>query len=466
MTFSRESSFIENAFANRTKVEAYTNFIIAVQLNKIITPSILSNSLRQLILNNPTLALTLNFKDDSRQSGIIKPVDLILFDDVVEFSTINNPINEHELKRFNQVICQVGINKPLWRVKVYQYKDIQYITVICEHTLFDGNSGVYFHKDLIEILDKNLNHDNCINVLFDVNNDSHIFDENPPLSALQLIDLYNVPFLTLLKIIWIQKLCPKWLLTYWRTYFNKDLPNLIENPVFKYKPTKKIIDCNHKLINLSSAEVTTLFTNLKRNNFTFTPVISALSCQTFTDIIAPIATPGVKWSTSVQVLVNGRRFYPGLQKQLKYTICVSAVEVILGPITRSNLTKSIDYVKQQVQQDIETKFSFKLMGALKYANPATLLDSLVGTYSRPTIELSNLGNQIIKTENLEVENIWFSQDLGASAQIGYSIISTKGGMNIVLGVVPEIYHLKNEKDQKVIDLYAEELKNRLLTYGN
>lgn len=464
--YSRKSHFLENPFAIRTKDGAYTNFNVTVQLDQTITPSILSISLRQLILQNPALSLNFTPDPEKENSFVAKPVDQILFDDVVEFSTISNPFSEGELKKLNSIVCQIGTNKPLWKIRVFQYEKIQYITVVCEHTLFDGNSGVFFHKDLVEILDKNLQHDSCLEVLFDKKIDNHIFTENFPLPAGELTDLYKTPFLTLVKIIWTKLLCPRWLLTYWRSYMDPTLPNLIENPVFQYKPIEKIIDCNHKLINLTSAQVTTMLTNIKRNKVPFTPVVSAISCQTFEDVIVPIVTPYATCSTSVQVLVNGRRFYPGLQRQLKYTICVCSIEIILGPFSSTNLDKAVEYVNQQVQKDIVSKYSFHLMGALKYTDPSKFVDSRVGTYARPTIEISNLGNQIIEAENVQVENIWFSQDLGTSAQIGYSIVSTKGGMNIVLGVVPEIYHLTNEKNQRIIDVYAEELKHRLLTYGS
>lgn len=463
--YSRKSSFNEDFFAHKTKRNAYTNFNITVQLNTIITPTVLSASLRELILENPTLSL--NFEDDPNtpKSFIARPAKRIYFDDVVQFNNIDHPIDEEQLKKFDTVFCPINLeNAPLWRLQVNQYKDTQYLTVFCEHSLFDGNSGVYFHKDLIEILDRNIKSDTLTKVLFDSEKDRHIFKENPPLPSTQLVDLYDIQWLTRLKIFFEQKIIPEWLLSYWRSYFDPLYPDLKKNPIFRYKTVAKEAEANYRIVSFTKAEATTILANIKRQKATFTPVLTAIATQTFQDIVGPVINPNVKFSAHADVLINGRRFHPGLTLRLKYAFCVTGIDIILGPVT--NLESSIQYITDSIQENMKTKKCFKKFGILKYEDPVAMVTRRIGQHSRCTIEVSNLGNHIVKTENVQLENIWFSQMLGGGAQIGFSVISGKGGINLTLGIAPEIFHLKTEKDQSVVQLYATELKRRLLSYEN
>lgn len=495
MTYSRKSGFIEDVFAHRTNNNYYTNFNITIELSSPLKFLSLAKGLRELILQYPTLALSLHGPPFT-----LKPASKIVFGDVVQVTDIDSTINEELLLRFNKVAPQLNIDLPLWRLKVFNFKDTQFLTIFCEHSLFDGNSGVFFLKDLVNLVkevgetetdlsvdgekevDSGFNAktitDSIYNqtdsiadssstsvdefVLFDLSQDGHIFDENSPLASTEIIDLYNVPILKILKYFWVEKLCPKWLLRYWRSYFDFSLPNLIKNPIFTFKLTEKFFKCDYKIIHFNKIETETLLKNIKKQAVSFTPVISALSCQVFQEIISPAVNSRIDFSSTVDVLINGRRFYPGLLEKLKYSFCVSAVQIILGPMkSERELSKSIQYVNNQVLKQIESKESFKKVGMVKYIDPEQLVHSRVGTHSRATVEISNLGNH-----NFDgLENIWFSQDLGSGCQIGYSIISSKNGMNIVLGVVPEIFELRNDKGEQLIELYAKEMKTRLILFG-
>jgi hypothetical protein len=179
-------------------------------------------------------------------------------------------------------------------------------------------------------------------------------------------------------------------------------------------------------------------------------------------VITPAIDSNNHYSLSTAIVVNGRRYFPDSEFDLKYNLCVGVSKIILGPL-EGDLIPSMKLVNKMLLSDLNTRVGFKPMGALKYANAKLILDGTIGTHPGCTMEISNLGNQKISTEDLNVENIWFSQDLGTSGLMGFSLVSSGGGMNIVTGIVPEVFNLQTENGT-VIDVFVDQLKNNLLAY--
>ena len=159
----RKPGYYERHFICRNLEGYYSNFNIVARYNKHISSAHLALALRTLIAQDPIFVLGIfrnkntTPEDDSKFNATnfnVRPVKSFNFDDVVKYEKISK-FDDSVFARINERTCPVDIELPLWRIAVFELEQdgSQYLCIYFEHALFDGGSGVEFHRDLAKALE-------------------------------------------------------------------------------------------------------------------------------------------------------------------------------------------------------------------------------------------------------------------------------------------------------------------------
>lgn len=473
MKLIRPETFYERQFTYRLKVGAYSNFNVTVHLDRLVTPTHLSHALRHLIRKRPNLALTVD--DNDR----VMLLDEIQFNDVCVFEE-ETDFNENTLERLNEI--RFDTNLPTWRIVVWQspQSSAQWISCVFEHTFYDGMLGSFFAEDLVEALTgvhepKKTPLDFC-DVVYsstepnDVANGpgkikrliSHSGAAKDPSSpsikrlasfapitpapqpqiygpTLEVCDLYTsggwwwtIKHL-LLELLpsFVKKFYIKW----------TEGIDLFAHPKYSNLPIRFGSHTNYRILNIKPAQ---LLTRLRNNSLTLTPYLASVVTRCFQQVILPHIKPdALKYSVNCSLVVNGRRYYPEKADELRYNLCMSAIDIILPPLpTREALDRVIATdttdIAHQLAIGLHLREPFRLISLFRFILPSAFKSGVNGSHSRATTEVSNLGLCDFSTHKFKVKNIWFSQDIGSSCHAGFSVITTpEGGMNLVVGFLDE-----------------------------
>ncbi|KAG7663967.1 uncharacterized protein J8A68_002528 [[Candida] subhashii] len=463
----RSPTFFERYQIHRTVNKYYSNFNVTAEYNQQITPELLSNALHNLIIKNPILGCNffrINNEDETQDANNfrLRPIDEIKFDDIVEYTDFE--VDSEYLTYLNSIRFEVDTEKPLWKLVVSQGGNKTKISVVCNHTFFDGGSGSYFHTDLVKELNQLSDVHDKKDVIF-VNDE--LIPEQVPAPVDSLTSLYNPPFVFKIATMLNLFLVPTWLKNLYRRWV---YPNTYKYPLFKFKPIEVGSPTNYRILHLSNEKSQSILKFTKSQGLTFTPYLTGIALKAFQDTITPHISKG-PCSMNVIIDTSGRRYYPDLEPLLKYQGCVAASDITVEPIitptnTFSSLKNIMNYISGIMNKDIKSRSIFHYVGLLKSVNISQLFKKKIGSHGRATIEVSNLGCIRDIEGDIKIENMWFSQDNGFSAHIQFSIVSTpKGGMNIVCGNLNEVEEIINpDTGTKIIDEFIKTLNDRLIQY--
>lgn len=476
----RRPGFFERNYIARNIEGIYTNFNITAQYDHRIDEALLSNALRAIILKNPSFAV--NFyrdgdrSEDSKMNGNnfeLRCVQKIDFEEVVEFFEMDTPFGEEQLTALDKRTCPMNDARPLWRVNVFECTSdkSQTLTFYCDHSLFDGTSGVNFHEDLIRELAALSEEDDLRfqGTLFDYSRDRELL---PSLldNSDKLVPLYKAPFIYSVVTIIKELLVPKWVKTLFNSFLNWNHPNTYKYPIFRHNPTRKGINTNHKLININPDQVQMLTSFCKSQKMTLSPYLSTIAMLSLQETVFPCISDQRR-SFEIDFTINGRRYFPASLSQAKYGLYVAAVDVTIGPLPSPATFKAIlpqmKYQSKLLSSAVEDHSPFYFTGLLAYINVWDFIQTKLGKLdSRRTAEISNLGNRIIHSRNWHVRNLWFSQSNGLSSHFCFSIISTKtGGLNLVVGFLDEVKALQTSRGNNAMDEFVEHFSSTLLQFA-
>lgn len=150
----RPLSPYENFFRARSQYSFYNNFHISGRYSIELTKEITSKVLRKIILKNPNLCCNC-FKENG--TWIMKTVDTIraenVFIDLISdnYNDLKDKklplVTEHAMKVFNNIKFELG-REQLFKICI----NGPILSVIFDHSLFDGMVGLYFHREFDKYL--------------------------------------------------------------------------------------------------------------------------------------------------------------------------------------------------------------------------------------------------------------------------------------------------------------------------
>lgn len=149
--------YLDRVQISRNVENYYHNFNITMQLNQNVSPEELSTALREIIGTHPILAYQAvrkegtNSEDDRKADGrnwVRKPVDVIRFDDVIEYRTLDEPWGETFVADLDPIFFTLGSTLPLWKVIVSEYHGLQRISFVCDLIFLDCFCATSFVDDL------------------------------------------------------------------------------------------------------------------------------------------------------------------------------------------------------------------------------------------------------------------------------------------------------------------------------
>lgn len=460
----RKPAFTESYFLCVNVEKFYTNFNVVGQFNKRFSKSALSHALMSMIANNSWLTynffpisnkLPKNYHDDYE----LRPVDTIHFDKVVEYRKIAE-FNELTLETIDGFKNQIGCTyAPLWQLCVFETEESQYVCGYFCHTLADGGTALQFQRDLAKGLASSENETEVVDVLFDYEKAFHDLPDILPAREL-LTDLY-IPSIFGRVRFWMEMNAPilvNWL--YRGISYLKSIFGLNENklPLFTSCPVTKDLASKFKLLNFPPDEVKAITDYCRRNKITLTPFLSIIALDCLEKIIFPHfpqSNGSTQYSTSHYMAISGRRYYPQFTNPFLYGVYVCGAPVnfkAINAASNEDLLIAMKKFHQSIQEEIETRRSFKLLWMWNVADISRTLNRKLGKLRRYTTTISNLG--MVKDDpdcSWKLVNAWFSLNISIGYHFILDMVSTEtGGLNLVIPYMAFYDELKAEVDNKVI----------------
>ncbi|KAI5967245.1 hypothetical protein KGF57_000460 [Candida theae] len=419
----RPPSFMERYQLCRVDNKYYPNFNITVKYASSISPTVLAHAVHNIIVKNPILGCNY-FKSTKAEDHndyrdySIRAID-IKFDDLITVRSdpTETYINDEFFSGLDKIFFNINERKPLWHLVL----NGPYVTIVCSHIYFDGNSGCFFHKDLLEEL-KELNpiEDSLVPLEYIVKA-VEITSVPPPVDA--TTSLYSLPILQTLKNVFKLVVAPSW------------FKPATQFPIFQTKPVVVDQITHFKVIHIDPTTLKSLLTHVKSMNTTLTPWIIAITFRSFSKL-----HPNNSFDATIPL--NGRRYTPAD----KYQVVVAESVVTLDPPFEIESTTSA--ISTQLTTDLETRDPFNRVALLKFVNVGNFAGGRIGTHARRTLELSNVGK-------LPVPQVWFSQGCGFSAHLQLNLASGEDGMDIVFAYVDEV---KKDFDEFLTN-FQQEIEN-------
>lgn len=452
MDYARDPDNLECFYICQGTKRLYTNFNLSVELNRKTDAVQLSNVLRAMVLKTPYLSCNVfrngNFNDRKCNGSNFKLNYLkkIEFEAVVSFEKFVNIDNDF-FTLLTERVFPMGQQLPLWQLVVFENPDTQILSFYCDHTFFDGTSGVLFMKDLVKGLNEYWKSPNLsyVPVLFDYEKDAPNLGKIP-LSGFSGLSLYKVSIFKAIRIT-LDELCmPSFAKKFFRTFI-KGGPNMYRNPVFvsgclSEPETKTLI----RAVSLTKDLAGPLLRLCKANKVTFTPLLAMLALYSFQQTVKKKLSK-TNTSSSICIDINGRRYLPECANRygLFMSTSMSLVPPIPPPREWFDKHSPLRKTNKTLNKHIASRFPFKFVGVLKYVNPWFLADKQLGLTDLKTMDCSNVGVQDISCGDWYASSAWFSQSVGNLVNMGVSCISVEGVINTCFGFAAPLVDLVGEE---------------------
>ena len=451
MDYSRDPDALERYYIYRATRKLYTNFNISVELNRRTDAKQLSNALRAMILRTPYLATNATKKhnsDDAKCNGHnykVNYISKIEFETAVSFEKLEK-VDSEFFTRLDERVCQVGEQLPLWRLVVFENSETQVLSLYCDHTFFDGTSGVLFMKDLVKELDQCWNSPSISYqpVLFDCEKDAPSVGKIPR-GAFSGLSLYKLSIFEAVRIAlsqWVPSFVKRFLQSYiW------DGPNLFRNPMF-------VSGCRSKTSPRTCVRAVSLTRDLaepllklcKANQVTFTPLLVILALYSFQQTVKTKLSLE-NTSSHINIDINGRRYVPPYAN--KYGLCMATSLRLIGPVPSPgkwfDQNSPLRKTNKKLLEDVASRYPFRYVGILNHINFWSFVDKQLGLANWKTLDCSNVGVQDISSGDWYATSAWFSQSVGSALHLVVSCISVNGAINMCFGFAAPLVDLVGEE---------------------
>lgn len=405
---------------------------------------LLYRALRKLLIDYPSLTCNVFQVDDDRKV-VMRPVEKIVFDDVVEILVDPVPIRNETLMRdlAETQFSQVYQEKPLFKLTIPNEVSL---CAAFEHTLADGLVGRYFHEIFLDSLaycDNDDNHAEYTSlygappaeflgllVLFSLENDTARFTSSvpPPLEM----------YMGSLEVVEIDSL-----------HFSKQVPPdypLLWPGRFLSKLERSIA---YKHLNLSASQLRQVLAQCKLHNVTLTSYV-VVNCAM---ALQPIFGPSHHFL--VVTAVTLRRFLSAETVELPYQSLVDPTKKMLGlhshggmaqlfaPIDHFSWDLVAHYDANMRKTVADKQGLWSILNHLHVpdwrGDNASEFASTLGKSKLDSLKLSNLGYVDFPSHPSEKGSPWtvkdlvFWQDIAPTSEFVANVISTPlGGLNVVI----------------------------------
>ncbi|KAI5957207.1 hypothetical protein KGF54_000135 [Candida jiufengensis] len=421
----RSPSLLERYQLCRVDNKYYPNFNITVKYpifqnydsNQLSI--LLSNAIHRVIEKNPILGCNYfktNDNDEDYKNYMIRAID-IKYDDLIVNES--SDIDEEYFTNLNDIFLEINVNKPLWRLIINK----NYLTIVCSHIYFDGNSGCFFHKDLMEEI--NILNQKNLKDLPNLELISRAEDiKSVPPSITDTSSVFSLPIIQTIKN----------LTSIYIPWFNETT----KYPIFKTTPISvdQILNNRFKILRINSQKLSKLLTYVRSNKLTLTPFLAAISLKILSKYYPEKAL-------DVTIPLNGRKYDQSIDK---YQGCVAESVIKLDP-PFDNIETS-GKISTKLTKDLESRNPFYQVALLKLVNIKDFFRQRIGSYGRHTVELSNVGK-------LPFEDCYFNQGCGFGCHLQLNVVSDLNGMNVLFGCIEEI----EDVFYKVVDDFEKEIES-------
>lgn len=412
----RSLSLYESFFRCRTVNGYYNGFQVTATYSSPLSLHKLYWALAATLVDYPILASNVFRKD---KDYVVAPLDRITLKQVVSIIDSNHPdydvmmsngtISETGMKYLNSFVFQVDCQLPLF--KVFLFGD-NVLSVVLDHTLYDGLVGNYFHELLLKKL-RLLPED-----VDEVSMDDEVFVHcgDNLCSYPEPIDCYF----------------PEWEIPFTDdpNHFTKQVPLGLDKWKGRF-PGAKGVSIAFKLINVPSQDLVNILSNCKLKNVTLTSYIEAVFLKTFQPVFGDNYTHN-------KVAITLRRFVPNCPEFLVNNLAHTGLPMNFPPINDFSWDL-VQTINQNLKSSITNPKIMNVMMPFKQTyipgdNNLPFFDSLLGKVKPETLKLSNLGFIRLPADGLTITDMIFSQDVSAvTSEFMINVISTSiGGLNIVM----------------------------------
>lgn len=448
---TRKPEFNERYYICRGTEKYYTNFNITAKYDKLISKSHLSIALRSLILKNSWLAQNF-FKiegSDSRKENFrnwrVQVINKISFEDVVKYKKIDK-FDETTLEYLNMLTLEMDVQMPLWRIIVFEENTgDQLLTVYVDHSQYDGLSAVQFQKDLSNELFEVTDDGEVRKTLFEYATD---FDHLPSklIPAAEVVtDLY-VPGYNRVLTHYLKQYLPLYSKFSGWVYPHGNQMPLFQNP----KPITRDLTSKYKIMKFHAVKVDEITKFCRSKGVTLTGYFDVYFIKALQETIFKAIDPKTKFKTNSYVAINGRRYYNDDIKNFKYGTMVCGDPIILEHV--DDPSEAMRTFQQQLQEDLKSKYAFKTIGMIQYADLWSFFNSKIGKVGgRPTLTISNLGKIANSNDSYRFKEMYFGSNAGVlyNFVLNVTTISTNE-VTAVIGYLPE-FETYSLDGKKVID---------------
>ncbi|KAI3406721.2 hypothetical protein KGF56_000567 [Candida oxycetoniae] len=452
----RAPGFNERFYICRGTEGFYNNFNITVKYDKHVTAAALSIALKSLIRKNSWFTHNF-FKKDGTDSAIhnghnwtLQIVNQIRFDDVVSFEKIAH-FNEKVLVKLNEQRVEMNIDKPLWRIIVFEEEENNNEQLICiyvDHSQFDGLSAVQFQKDLSRELalidddddddEKEENETKVKEILFDYSRDLQYLPNKVMPPAEYATDLYIPPLTTV-----VNYHLGRYVPFYENIYNWLYEPKRGEYPLFVNKsPIRKDMASKYNILKINPDTTVRITEFCRLHGVSVTAYLDIMVIKALQNSVFKAMHGTSQLSTTSYVAINGRRYYARDIQDFRFGSMVCGAEVYLPPIENDILFMQ-EFTKQ-LTTSIKSKNAFKAIGMLQYKNAWKLLNDKIGKIGggRQTFTISNLGKMTDSNNIYKFKEMYFGASVGVMYNLVVNITTLPNNeLTIVFGYLPEFESL-------------------------
>lgn len=442
----REFTSFERYYFWRNKLNMYSNFRVAVEYTEELEIQAIYNALYSMIKKHASLSMNAYKKQQAWPFEFpyyLKFMDVYKLSDVLEIIEDNKIKLTNVFDKLESVHFKYGTNKPLWSLILLNKRTLVYYS---DHLLFDGSSGLNFHRKFSEELRvKNKygleRYTGMDSVLFDRNKMDHKFKLTPKPS--DLID-YSVPILYIVYII-ILLCCPLFLVKFIKCNFIDDDNTVGSRTYSMITLSTKMIELNDpkdqcKLVHIPQNRLQQLIKSCRKHDVKLTSLLVVMSLLSISKIT------GNEKDTITIIPVNARSKIPneGRSNFHDFGLYLGDINIELPPVNKMCINGQINwnfvkYVNNYIHLNI--KNSQRDLGLIKLIDSKMFLErrkmccenSIIGT-----LLVSNLGN----LEELEggrvFEKAYFDQPCksGVLSLFAMNVVSTaRGGAHLSLHAV-------------------------------